>query len=105
MRPEAGAFSTAYGHACCEVFAVGSRASDALMARRCLTLHYYSTKEDSCEARRSFRKSATPCQPFVFTACLRLLCRQGPNSGKYIPGPSWRKEHKCALSRPAHNPK
>lgn len=57
MRLEAGAFSTAYGTHVAEYWRGLSLALDALMTRRCLTL-LYSTKQDSCEARRSFREPA-----------------------------------------------
>lgn len=58
MRLEAGAFSTAGGTHVAEYWRGFSLALDALMTRRCLTLLYYSTKQDSCEARRSFREPA-----------------------------------------------
>lgn len=39
-------------HVCCGVLARVSPGIMGWMIRPCRTLHYYSTKEESCEARR-----------------------------------------------------
>lgn len=81
---------------------MGSLALDALMIRRFLTLHYYSTKKDSCEERRAFSKvccsSMAACEPCVLTSVLSARPKLGHVELRYQHG---RKEIKHSLSKTA----